>query len=158
MNTRQKELFSMLTAFQRKVATGLLSGKKPINAYRDAGGKAVTRKGAIDKISKMRKLTNFSAFMDLMSVEILSEAVMTRTEVLEKLSDIAMNSTSDQASISAIRRLCEMQGWYAPSKTMEVPAPPGIAERYSQEDYEQAQQQLNERFGSQQITSITKTH
>lgn len=146
MNDKQKLIFSKLSALQQKIATNLIAGMEPADAYYAAGGKSKTRKSAIDVVSKMRKQPHFTRLIELMNEDIVNKAVMTRQEMLEKLSFIAKFSTKDMQSIAAIKELATLQGWYAPQKTMEVPAPPGVAKRYSQEDYDEAEDIINERF------------
>lgn len=146
----QQELYNKLTKLQKSVAMQFVANPQLDNAeaHRLAGGKAKNRNAADAAVSRMKKKPEFKAFLKSMNQEIVGEAILTRTKALERLSHIASKSKSDQASISAIRELSEMQGWYAPKKHMEIPAPPGEAKKHSPEDYAEAEAKIDEHFGN----------
>lgn len=147
LTAKQQGLFDKLTRFQQSIVLGLIAGMEDYEAYKHGIGKAKTKNAGEAAVSRMKKIPKVKAFLDAMAAELVSAAIMTREQALERLSHLAATGKSESACIAAIGKLAEMQGWYAPSKTMEVPAPPGVVERYSQEDYEAAQSKLDERFG-----------
>lgn len=46
----------------------------------------------------------------------------------------------------ALKQLATLQGWEAPKKTMDIPVTQKVAERYSKEDYEEAEDFVDARF------------
>lgn len=95
MNNEQKALFDRLTQLQQRVAVNVLSGMTQRQAYYEAGGTAENDKAADAIASRMLSDARVIAFMDAMKLEAVSNAVMSRQEALEKLSNLARTDLKD---------------------------------------------------------------
>lgn len=95
MNADQKILFDKLTNLQQRVATNVLAGMTQRQAYFEAGGTAEDEKAADAIASRMLTDAKVVAFMDSMKEEAVSNAVMSRQEALEKLSNLARTDLKD---------------------------------------------------------------
>ena len=95
MTPEQKFLFDQLTQLQQRVATNVLSGMTQRQAYYMAGGTATSGDSADSAANTMLRNVRVSAFMDAMKEAAVSEAVMGRTEALEKLSLLARTDLKD---------------------------------------------------------------
>jgi len=95
MNIEQKALFDRLTQLQQRVAVNVLSGMTQRQAYYEAGGTAENEKAADAIASRMLSDARVIAFMDAMKLEAVSNAVMSRQEALEKLSNLARTDLKD---------------------------------------------------------------
>lgn len=93
MTSEQRALFEALTPFQKRLAPALLSGLKYVDAYRKAQP-SVKNSDTSARVIVNRTANNkkFKAYMDSMLEGIVSEAIMDRTEALEKLSTLARGS------------------------------------------------------------------
>lgn len=95
MNDYQKELFDKLTPLQQKVCTNVLSGMSNIDAYIAAGGKGKDKPAQEASASRMLSDVKCKAFLDEMKQEAVKGAVMSRQEMLERLSNLARVNMSD---------------------------------------------------------------
>lgn len=95
MNAEQKILFDNLTNLQQRVATNVLAGMSQRQAYYAAGGSAEDEKAADAIASRMLTDAKVVLFMDSMKEEAVSNAVMSRQEALEKLSNLARTDLKD---------------------------------------------------------------
>lgn len=95
MNADQKILFDKLTNLQQRVATNVLAGMTQRQAYYEAGGTASSDDSADATCSVMLSDTKVKEFMDSMKAEAVSNAVMSRQEALEKLSNLARTDLKD---------------------------------------------------------------
>lgn len=93
MTPEQRALFKKLTPFQKRLAPALLSGLKSLEAYRQARPQ-INNTDASARVIVHRTAHNkkFSAFIDAMQGDIISEAIMEREEALERLSNLARGS------------------------------------------------------------------
>ncbi len=98
MSEEQKELFNDLTPLQQRVATNVISGMSNIDSYRAAGGKAKSQESAEATVSELLSNPKVKAFVESMKQEALKGAVMTRQEMLERLSNLARVNMSDLIS------------------------------------------------------------
>ncbi len=98
----QKGLFNALTQLQRRFVTELLKGQNQTQAYRLAGGKA-KGDGARSKAAQIVTNSNVQAFLQAVQYEVVSEAIMTRTEALERLTSIARTTIGDLATFGTHR-------------------------------------------------------
>ena len=96
LTEQQKALFDALTKLQKKFVTCLLSGDRQVEAYRNAGGKA-KGSGAHSKAAVMVRNGNVQQFLRSVQYEAINEAIMTRTEALERLSKMGRTSLMDIA-------------------------------------------------------------
>ena len=95
MNADQKILFEKLTNLQQRVATNVLAGMTQRQAYYEAGGTASSDDSADATCSVMLSDTKVKEFMDSMKESAVSNAVMSRQEALEKLSNLARTDLKD---------------------------------------------------------------
>ncbi|MBP0998241.1 terminase small subunit [Serratia fonticola] len=84
LTKEQKALFDALTALQKKFVTHLIKGKNQTDAYKAAGGKAKGDSVHV-QASRMISFDKVQAFLQSVQYEAVSEAIMTRTEALERL-------------------------------------------------------------------------
>lgn len=95
MNAEQKLLFGQLTTLQQFVCTGIIAGKSQRQAYYDAGGTAANDQTADAVVSRLLSEAKVKAFLDSMKESAVSDAVMSRQEALEKLSNLARTDLKD---------------------------------------------------------------
>ena len=95
MNDDQKLLFNKLSPLQQKVCIESLKGKSNIDSYRDGGGKAKGIKSQEASASELLSNLKVDKFLCSMRSVAVSKAVMTRQEMLERLSSIARANMSD---------------------------------------------------------------
>lgn len=95
MTPEQKALFDQLTELQQRTAINVLGGMTQRQGYYAAGGKATSDESADATVSALLSNIKVKAFMDAMKEQAVSEAVMTRTEALEKLSALARTDLKD---------------------------------------------------------------
>lgn len=95
MTEEQIKLFDALTPLQQKVATHSLSGKSNIDSYRLGGGKAKKQETAECCASEILSNPKVKAFLTVMRQEAVVSAVMSRTEMLERLSNLGRTNMSD---------------------------------------------------------------
>ncbi|QWX10253.1 terminase small subunit [Vibrio phage vB_VpP_BT-1011] len=98
MSDEQKELFEKLTPLQQKVAINVISGMSNIDSYRAAGGKSTTQESAEACVSRMLSDAKVKSFVDSMKQEAVKGAVMSRQEMLERLSNLSRVNMSDLIS------------------------------------------------------------
>lgn len=95
MNAEQQALFDNLTQLQQRTATGVLAGMSQRAAYYAAGGKADNDNAADAIASRMLSDAKVKSFMDSMKVQAVSDAIMTREEMLARLSLFARKGVKD---------------------------------------------------------------
>lgn len=95
MTPEQKALFDNLTELQQRVATGVLAGMTQRQAYYQAGGKAKDDPGADMSACQIIGNPKVKAFMDSMKVQAVSDAIMSREEMLARLSLFARKGVKD---------------------------------------------------------------
>ncbi|MMZ51901.1 Terminase small subunit [compost metagenome] len=96
LTEEQKALFDALTRLQKKFVTCLLNGDRQAEAYRNAGGKA-KGEGVHSKAAQIVRNSKVQAFLKSVQYEAINEAIMTRTEALERLSKMGRTSLTDIA-------------------------------------------------------------
>lgn len=101
MTPEQKALFDALTPLQKQIVTGVLAGLKPVDAYKASSGKAKTESSITSTVGEMMALPAVRAFMEAMQTAALTEAVMTRQEALERLSNLARADFADLVEFGA---------------------------------------------------------
>ena len=95
MNAEQQALFDNLTQLQQRTATGVLAGMSQRAAYFAAGGTATTDDAADVVASRMLTDVRVKAFMDSMKLQAVSDAIMSREEMLARLSLFARKGVKD---------------------------------------------------------------
>lgn len=96
LTEEQKALFDALTALQKRFVAHLLNGANQTEAYRKAGGRA-KGDGERSKANQIVTNSNVQAFLKSVQYQAINEAIMTRTEALERLSKMGRTSLSDIA-------------------------------------------------------------
>lgn len=95
MTPEQKALFDQLTELQQRTAINVLAGMSQRQGYYAAGGTAKSDEVADAVASELLSNPKVKAFMDAMKAAAVSEAVMSRTEAMEKLSVLARTDLKD---------------------------------------------------------------
>ena len=95
MNEEQRSLFDALTPLQKNVCLASLKGMNGIDSYYAGGGKAKTLATAEACASEILSNPKVKAFLSAMRESIVSDTIMTRKEMLERLSSIARTNMSD---------------------------------------------------------------
>lgn len=127
MTPEQKSLFDQLTQLQQRVATNVLAGMTQRQAYLTAGGKAKNDESADATASEILRNPSVVAFMDSMKVQAVSDAIMTREEMLERLSLFARKGISDIVEFKTAVIGKDMEtgediqqtGWWIPDSVMQ---------------------------------------
>lgn len=105
MTDEQKELFDKLTGLQKDIVTNTIAGMKPIDAYRNSRGKAKKEQTMSASVSEILSNPNVKAFLDSMREVGVSSAIMSRTEMMERLSSLArinMNDLVEWADVASV--------------------------------------------------------
>ena len=95
MTEAQRVLYEMLTPLKRQVALNSFMGMSNIEAYRNSCGKAKTQPAMSAGACEILSDPNVKAFLSLMNQSVLSEAVMTRQEMLEELTTLIRTNIDD---------------------------------------------------------------
>lgn len=127
MTPEQQLLFDELTQLQQRVATNVLAGMTQRAAYFAAGGKADTDESADSSCSQILSNIKVKAFMDSMKVQAVSDAIMSREEMLERLSLFARKGISDIVEFKTAVIGKDMEtgediqqtGWWIPDSVMQ---------------------------------------
>jgi hypothetical protein len=116
LTPEQVELSEKLTHLQRMTIIGLVQGKSQRKAYRDAGGKSKSDRTADAVVCKMLTNANVHLFYNSLVKSVTAGSVLTRTEALEKLTEIARGD-EQRSTMQAIKQITDMQGWEEPKRT-----------------------------------------
>jgi phage terminase small subunit len=95
MTPDQIALFDRLTPLQKEVATNVLSGMKPIDAYRASSGKAKDDNSRSAAVNQILGNLNVVAFMKSVQIPAVDSGIMTRDEALRRLSALARTQLSE---------------------------------------------------------------
>ena len=95
MNERQKKLLGDLTSLQREIALNSISGMTDIDSYRNSKGKAKDIKSMEASVSEILSNLKVREFIDSMAETRVNPAIMSRTEMMERLSNLARTNMSD---------------------------------------------------------------
>jgi len=125
----QKSLFDKMTQLQQRVATNVLAGMSQRQAYFAAGGSAKTDESADATCSEILSNPTVVEFMDSMKLQAVSDAIMTREEMLERLSLFARKDLKDivQFKTSVVGKDMEtgedvrQTGWFIPDSVLQDP-------------------------------------
>lgn len=97
MTPEQLILFDNLTSLQQRIATNVLAGMTQRQAYYAADGSAKSDTAADTSASEIMNNPKVKAFMDSMKVQAVSDAIMTKEEMLARLTRIARTGITDIA-------------------------------------------------------------
>ena len=95
LSDEQLEMFKGLTKLQKSVSLKKLEGLKDVEAYRQGGGKAKNANSQQASASEILCNPNVRQFIDSFNGHLISDAIMTREEMLERLTYMARTSLSD---------------------------------------------------------------
>lgn len=95
MTDHQKELFDKLTSFQKRMALNDIEGMKPADNHRAAGGTCKTESNRYKLASEILIKPVVKAFLNSMKEAAVSNAVMSRQEMAERLSNLSRVDMSD---------------------------------------------------------------
>lgn len=95
MNEEQQRLFEMLTPLQKEVSLNSIAGMTDIDAYKASRGKAKTLNTMRASVSEILINPNVVAFKRSMTEHIVNPAIMSRNEMMERLSGLARTNMSD---------------------------------------------------------------
>jgi len=129
-----KVLAESLTPLQRRVVSNIVSGKySNREAYYKAGGTAKTDETADASVSEILSNPKVNTYKEALLEEIDRENILTRTELLKLMSDIAKGenftidpeSPQDEVSqlktqLQASKLLAEMEGHNKPKKVKHI--------------------------------------
>lgn len=127
MNAEQQELFDNLTELQQRTATGVLAGMSNRAAYYAAGGTAKSDESADSAVSTMLSNVKVKAFTDSMKMQAVSDAIMSREEMLARLSLFARKGVKDIVRFETAQIGMNMEtgepvlqtGWFIPDDVPE---------------------------------------
>ena len=127
MNAEQKLLFDELTELQQRTATGVLAGMSQRAAYFAAGGTAKSDESADSTVATMLSNVKVVAFMDAMKLQAVSDAIMSREEMLARLSLFARKGVKDIVRFETAQIGMNMEtgepvlqtGWFIPDDVPE---------------------------------------
>lgn len=122
MTPEQESLFDQLTPLQQRTATNVLAGMSQRAAYFKAGGTAKSDDSADATCSVMLSDARVKAFMDSMKVQAVSDAIMSREEMLARLSLFARKGVKDIVRFETAQIGMNMEtgepvlqtGWFIP--------------------------------------------
>lgn len=95
MTPEQLALFDNLTQLQQRTATNVLAGMTQRQAYYAAGGSAKNDESADATASEILRNPSVKSFMDSMKTQAVNKAVMSREEILERLSLVGRTGITD---------------------------------------------------------------
>jgi Terminase small subunit. len=102
LSDEQVSAFHALTRLQQGVALGVLEGLSQREAYRRAGGKAKDDNVADQQASRMVRFDKVASFLNSFKVETtktLASTIMSREEMLERLTAMARTNIDDVISL-----------------------------------------------------------
>ena len=95
MTEEQQNMFDKLTRLRKGVALATLRGLTPTEAHREGGGKAKNESHRSRLAGEILLVPAVKAFLDSFKVERLKSTIMSRDEMLERLSVMARADISD---------------------------------------------------------------
>lgn len=95
MSEEQQKLFDVLTPLQGEIAINSIRGMNDIDAYKHSRGKCKTVSSMESTVSQILSNPKVAAFIEVMKKAAVSGAVMSRQEMLERLSTLSRVNMSD---------------------------------------------------------------
>lgn len=95
MNEEQAKLFEKLTPLQKEIALNKIAGMNDIDAYKNSKGKSKKENTMRASVCEILANPNVKPFIDSMASHIVNPAIMSRQEMMEKLSSLARTNMSD---------------------------------------------------------------
>jgi phage terminase small subunit len=127
MNAEQQALFDNLTQLQQRMATNVLAGMSQRAAYVQAGGKGKTETVIDSGASEILRNPQVKSFMDSMKTQAVNDAIMSREEMLARLSLFARKGVKDIVRFETAQIGMNMEngepllqtGWFIPDDVPE---------------------------------------
>jgi hypothetical protein len=127
MTPEQQALFDNLTQLQQRMATNVLAGMSQRAAYVQAGGKGATESAIDSSSSEILRNLQVKAFMDSMKLQAVSDAIMSREEMLARLSLFARKGVKDIVRFKTAEIGRDMEtgepllqtGWFIPDSVLQ---------------------------------------
>ena len=94
MTPEQRTLFAKLTPLEQRFAVNMLAGMQQVEAYIQASGRT-SYDAARANAARAAADPDFKAYMMAMKEDMVSEAIMTRQEALERLTNFARTDLKD---------------------------------------------------------------
>ncbi|NRA92426.1 MAG: hypothetical protein HRU26_07025 [Psychroserpens sp.] len=82
----QLELFNKLTALQKQIVLGKMAGLTDIDSYKQSEGKAKAIATMESSVSEILRNPKVLAFMDSINKSVLSNGILTKNELAERIS------------------------------------------------------------------------
>lgn len=95
MTDKQKALFDDLTTLQQEIALNSISGMNDIDSYKNSSGKAKTVTAMESGASEILRKPEVALFVDSMKAVAVNKAIMSRGEMMERLSSLARANMND---------------------------------------------------------------
>lgn len=105
LTPEQQALSNALTKLQRQTVLGIVAGKTQRQAYLDAGGRAKDGRVADASAARLLAAVKVRAFYDSLIESAASNAVMSRTEALERLSLMGRARITDVVEFEVVERV-----------------------------------------------------
>lgn len=102
LTTEQMEMANGLTHLNRMTVIHVIGGMSHRNAYKAAGGKAKSNKSIDATVSRMLGSAKSRAFYDSLIESTAVSAIMSREEMMERLTVMGRGNISDVANFSKI--------------------------------------------------------
>lgn len=109
LTPEQQALSNALTKLQRQTVLGIVAGKTQRQAYLDAGGRAKDGRVADASAARLLAAVKVRAFYDSLIESAASNAVMSRTEALERLSLMGRARITDVVEFEVVERVVNVK-------------------------------------------------
>lgn len=132
MSENQKALFDNLTTLQQEISLNSFSGMNDIDSYKNSSGKAEKENAMSASVSEILSNPKVVAFLDSMKAVAVSDAIMSREEMMETLTAISkvdlsrLDKLSPEAmeglessfgvKLKAMNQLADLGGYKSASK------------------------------------------
>lgn len=120
LTPEQQSLSDQCTKLQRLLVLGVVSGKSNRQAYRDAGGRAKDDKTADASASEILSNPKVDAFYRSMIESVVSDAIMTRAEALERLSLMGRTRITDIVEFDTVEVMTKGEDGEEEPKTQTI--------------------------------------
>lgn len=120
LTPEQQALSDALTKLQRHTVLGVVSGKSQRQAYFDAGGKAKNGDVADASVARMLANVKVAAFYNSLIETAAGNAIMSRTEAMERLSLMGRARITDVLEFEVVERVLNVEGVKAGEKPKTV--------------------------------------
>lgn len=123
LTTEQKKLFDALSRQQQLFCEHVLSGEPATTAYKAAGYKPKNENDAASCASRLSRNVKVKAFIDSVREASVSDAIMSREEMLETLSSLARTNLTDLVEFATyeLEEGVKQSAWHVPDSILQDP-------------------------------------